>query len=104
MIYRRSKMSIRLCGVLAMFAIAPAFAATPINETRPLAPDGTVSIENVKGRIVVRTWANPQVKITGSLGKGVEKLDIDGDAHSLDIKVKYPNGGSHWKPWGDSNA
>jgi hypothetical protein len=97
-------MSIRLCGVLAMFAIAPAFAATPINETRPLAPDGTVSIENVKGKIIVRTWANPQVKITGTLGKGVEKLDIDGDTRSLDIKVKYPNGGSHWKPWGDSNA
>jgi hypothetical protein len=73
-------MSIRLCGALAMLAIAPAFAATPINETRPLNGDGEVRIENIKGKIVVRTWAKPQVQVTGSLGKGVEKLEISGDA------------------------
>jgi DUF4097 and DUF4098 domain-containing protein YvlB len=83
-----------------LFAAASAFAATPINETRPLAPDGLVRIENVKGKIIVRTWANPQVKITGSLGKGVEKLDISGDSRSLDIEVKYPNSRGGWNLWG----
>ena len=97
-------MSIRLCGALAMLAVAPAFAATPINETRPLAPDGMVRIENVKGKIVVRTWANPQVKITGSLGKGVEKLEISGDTRSLDIQVKYPNGRGGWNMWGHDDS
>ena len=33
-------MSIRTLGVLGLLAISPAFAATPINETRPLAADG----------------------------------------------------------------
>jgi len=86
-----------LCAALA---VAPAFAATPINETRPLAPDGSVHVENIKGRIVVRTWANPQVKISGSLGKGVDKLDISGDTRSLDIRVKYPNSRGGWNLWG----
>jgi len=97
---RRKKMFVRICSVIALLAAAPAFAGTPINETRPLAPDGMVRIENVKGKIVVRTWANPQVKVTGSLGKGVEKLDISGDTRSLDIRVKYPNGRGGWNLWG----
>lgn len=90
---------------LALFAALPASAATPINETRPLAADGSVSIDNVKGRIVVRTWAQPQVKIGGSLGKGVEKLEIDGDGQSLHIEVKYPRNGKGFRLWGnDSDA
>jgi DUF4097 and DUF4098 domain-containing protein YvlB len=93
-------MSIRTCGALAMLAIAPAFAATPINETRPLNADGQVRIENIKGKIVVRTWAKSQVQVTGSLGKGVEKRDISGDARSLDIQVRYPNSRGGWNLWG----
>jgi len=96
---------IRTCSAVALLAAAaPAFAGTPINETRPLAPDGIVSVENVKGSIVVRTWTNPQVKITGTLGKGVDKLDISGDSHSLDIEVKYPNSRGGWNLWGRDDS
>ena len=93
-------MSIRLCGAIAMLAVAPAFAGTPINQSRPLNADGQVRIENIKGSIVVRTWNKPQVQVTGSLGKGVEKLEISGDARSLDIRVKYPNSRGGWNLWG----
>jgi len=97
-------MSIRSLGAIALLASAPAFAATPINETRPLAVDGQVHVENVKGKIVVRTWANPQVRITGMLGKSAEKLEITGDARSLDIKVKYPNSRGGWNLWGRDDS
>ena len=94
-------MSTRLCVAIAMLlAVAPAFAATPINQSRPLNADGMVRIENIKGRIVVRTWSKPQVQVTGSLGKGVEKLEITGDSRSLDIRVKYPNSRGGWNLWG----
>lgn len=92
-------------ALLAMIAAVPALADTTINETRPLSLDGSVSIDNLKGRIVVRTWTQPQVKITGTLGEGVEKLDIEGDGKSLDIEVKYPNRGKGFRLWGgDGNA
>jgi DUF4097 and DUF4098 domain-containing protein YvlB len=92
----------RLALALAAAVLAaPAFAATPINQTRPLAADGRVSISNVSGSIEVRTWDKPEVRITGSLGKGVEKLLIEGDSRSLDIEVKYPDGRGGWG-WGDS--
>jgi hypothetical protein len=93
----------RLAFALAAAVLAaPSFAATPINQTRPLAADGRVSISNVSGRIEVRTWDKPEVRITGSLGKGVEKLLIEGDSRSLTIEVKYPEGRGGWG-WGDSH-
>ncbi|ALN90102.1 DUF4097 family beta strand repeat-containing protein [Lysobacter gummosus] len=79
---------------VALGAALPAFAATPINQTRPLDPLGSVEIDNVKGLIQVRVWDRAEVKIEGSLGEGVEKLDIEGDRQQLSIKVRYPNRGS----------
>ena len=43
-------MSIRTFGAIGLLAVAPAFAATPINQTRPLNADGQVHVENVKGQ------------------------------------------------------
>lgn len=86
----------RLALVLALglAAAGQALAATPINETRPLDPDGRIEIENLKGRIEVRAWDRPEVRIQGSLGEGVEKLEITGDRKGLAVRVKYPRGGS----------
>lgn len=87
---------IKLAPLALAIAALPAFAGTPISEIRPLAADGSVSIENIKGRIVVRTWAQPQVRITGTLGKGAEKLEVDGDGRDLSIEVKYPDRRNGW--------
>ncbi len=89
-------------SLLGLVAAGSALAATPINQTRPLNADGQVSVDNVKGRIVVRTWAQPQVKITGSLGAGVEKLIVEGDGRSLRIEAKYPERHG-WKLWANGN-
>ena len=75
---------------------APAFAATPINQTRPLDARGKVEIENVKGRIEVHAWNRNEVQVTGTLGDGVAKLEIDGDRGNLRVKAKYPERGG----WG----
>ena len=83
------KTPLLLTALLACVA-APAFAATPINETRPLDARGHVEVSNVKGRIEVRTWDKAEVAITGSLGNGVERLQIEGDRNALEIKVRYP--------------
>ncbi|MFT3763488.1 MAG: DUF4097 family beta strand repeat-containing protein [Pseudoxanthomonas sp.] len=84
-----------ISAALLLALAAPAFAATPINESRPLSPTGRVEIDNVKGRIQVRGWQREEVKIEGSLGQGVEKLQIEGDRERLTVKVRYPKGGSN---------
>lgn len=94
----RRRSALRACTgsllALALGAALPAFAATPINESRPLDGLGSVEIDNVKGSIQVRVWDRPEVKIEGQLGEGVEKLQIEGDRQQLSIKVRYPNRGS----------
>ena len=92
----------RSVSFIAMLAAFPVLAATPVNETRPLDATGQVHISNVKGSIIVRTWNKPEVRVTGSLGKGAEKLEIDGDASSIDIEVKFPNNSTGWNLWGRS--
>ena len=86
--------------LLACMAAPAAWAATPINETRPLDARGHVEIANIKGLIQVRVWDKPEVRITGSLGEGVEKLEIDGDRENLSVRVKYPKRSG----WGDGRS
>ena len=83
---------------LACITTFPAFAATPIDQSRPLDPRGRVEIDNLKGRVEVRAWDRPEVKITGSLGAGVEKFSVEGDERSLRIEVKYPNRARNTEP------
>jgi len=92
------------CAALLLLASAPALAATPINQVRPLSAAGNVSIDNVKGRIVVRTWDRAEVGITGSLGEGVEKLLVEGTADDLRIEVRYPSSGGSWFGWGGKGS
>lgn len=77
-------------ALLACLAATSAQAATPINQTRAMDARGRIDIENIRGRIEVRAWDKQQVRITGSLGKGVEKLAVEGDAQHLIVQVRYP--------------
>jgi len=87
-------LTLALCTALAS---VPLFAATPIDETRPLDARGSVSVDNLKGRIQVRAWDRNEVQITGSLGDGVEKLVVEGNGRHLDIKVQYPRQIGAWR-------
>ena len=94
------KNTVLKASILAFACIAafPALAATPIDQTRPLDPRGRVEIDNLKGRVEVRAWDRAEVKITGSLGAGVEKFTVDGDRGALRIEVKYPNRANNTEP------
>lgn len=80
--------SLLFVSLLALSAAA--HAATPIDQTRALDAQGRIDIENLKGRIQVRAWDRAEVKISGTLGDGVEKLLVEGDAEHLLVKVQYP--------------
>lgn len=96
-------MTRRLLTLSLLAALSlPAWAGTPIDETRPLDPRGTVEVENVKGRIQVRVWDKPQVHVGGTLGEGVERFVLeggrDGANDRLEIQVKYPNNNRNTEP------
>jgi hypothetical protein len=87
-------LTLALCAALAS---APLFAATPIDETRPLDARGTLEIDNLKGRIQVQAWDRNEVRVTGTLGDGVEKLIVEGDRGHLEVKVQYPERIGSWR-------
>jgi DUF4097 and DUF4098 domain-containing protein YvlB len=45
-------------------------------------------------------WDRAEVKITGSLGDGVEKLVVEGDRQHLEVKVQYPKSSG----WGGNKS
>ena len=87
-------LALALCAGLAC---APVYAGTPINETRPLDPRGRIEIDNLKGRIQVRAWDRNEVRITGTLGDGVEKFVVEGDRGNLEVRVEYPKRMGSWR-------
>lgn len=87
-----------LClALLTILACSPLLAATPIDQTRPLDPRGRIEIDNLKGRIQVRACKCEQVRITGSLGEGVEKLVVEGDRNHLVVRAQYPHRVGAWR-------
>ena len=85
--------------VLALAGLAaPALAATPIDERRPLDARGKVEVSNLKGSIEVRTWDRNEVHITGSLGEGVERLEIGDGGRILSVRVRYPRNSRDSEP------
>lgn len=80
-----------LWATLAAAAVLPAMAGTPIQQTRPLDARGRVEIENLKGKVEVVAWDRAEVKLSGTLGDGVERLSVEGDGRVLRIKVQYPS-------------
>lgn len=89
----------RRITALALAGLAlPAFAATPIDEIRPLDARGEVEVSNLKGSIEVRAWDRDEVRITGSLGEGVERLEIGDGGRKLAVRVRYPRNSRNSEP------
>ena len=77
-----------LYGLLLLAAAGAALADTEVDETRDMAPDGRVTVENVSGRIEVEAWDRAELRVTGTLGDSVEELEISGSENSLRVIVR----------------
>ncbi|MFI4943278.1 MAG: DUF4097 family beta strand repeat-containing protein [Burkholderiales bacterium] len=79
----------RAALVLATVLAVPAWvgAQTPVDQKRPAAPDGTVSIENMAGTIKVTGWDRAEVQVKGTIGAGGE-LSFEGTGKSTHIEIE----------------
>jgi DUF4097 and DUF4098 domain-containing protein YvlB len=79
----------RAALVLATVLAVPAWSAaqTAVDQKKPAAPDGTVSIENMAGSIKVTGWDKAEVQVKGSVGAGGE-LSIAGTGKSIHIEIE----------------
>ena len=68
----------RAALVLATVLVpAWALAQTPVDQKRPAAASGKVTIENMSGSVKVTGWDRAEVQVKGTLGDGAE-LSFDG--------------------------
>ena len=65
--------------ILICAAAGAAWASQPVNETIPVEPGAEISVENLAGSLVFEGWGSAMLEVTGTLGDGVERLDIDID-------------------------
>jgi DUF4097 and DUF4098 domain-containing protein YvlB len=65
-------------------------AQETIDESRNVKADVRVEVENVSGTVTVTGWDREEIKITGTLGRGTERLDIEGTADRIRIEVVLP--------------
>jgi DUF4097 and DUF4098 domain-containing protein YvlB len=82
----------RHLGTLAALwtLVAPwslALASTSIEEHRAANPQGSVEINNVAGAIEIQGWDKPEVAVTGTIGKNVERVDVSSDKDRTSIHV-----------------
>lgn len=76
------------------FAIAvTAWADTAIDEVRPAGPKDRVEVSNLRGRIEVKGWERNEVRVSGTLGNNVERLDFTRDDDETKIRVVVPRRG-----------
>lgn len=80
-----------LACMLAILLIFPGvlLAETEVNETRSLAANGSVLIENEFGEITIRGWNRDEVAIGGYLTDDVRELEIKESGNGLRIRVDY---------------
>src|SRR3984957_13455927 len=87
------KNPIHLCALaLLVFPWSLAYAETSIDQHREANPSGAVEIDNVAGSIDVQGWEKPEVAVTGTIGKDVERVDVTGDGNRTSIRVVLPRG------------
>jgi len=81
--------SLAAAGILMGIAHA-ATADEAIDERQDADPEGQVLIINTAGEVKVSGWAESEVHVTGSLGRGVERLEFDRDGTRTTIRVVLP--------------
>jgi DUF4097 and DUF4098 domain-containing protein YvlB len=84
-----TKRIVTMAVAVALLAL-PALAQQSINERRPASPTGTVEISNVAGSVRVTGWSQGEVEVTGTLWKGVERLEFSGPPERVLVKVVLP--------------
>jgi DUF4097 and DUF4098 domain-containing protein YvlB len=76
-------------ALAVLMAVGTAWAAQPISETFPVGPGAEVDIDVLSGTVTIEAWGQNLVEVTGTLGDGVESLEIDGDEDGVSIEVEY---------------
>jgi DUF4097 and DUF4098 domain-containing protein YvlB len=72
-----------------LMAVGIASAAQPVSETHPVGPGAEIEIDVLSGTVTIVAGSEGVVEITGTLGDGVESLEVDSSEDGVYIEVEY---------------
>lgn len=76
--------------LLALAAATPAVCQQQVNETLRTRSGGEVEIVNTAGSVVVTGWDRDEIRVTGTLGQGTERLAVDDSGDRTVLRVVIP--------------
>jgi DUF4097 and DUF4098 domain-containing protein YvlB len=79
----------RIWPAFALLFPLTALSAGSVNETREMAVDGRVVVENMAGSIEFSVWEEAKIEITGELGDDVQKVEITESAKGIHVRVHH---------------
>lgn len=80
-----------LPAVLTLIGVSPLVGAADFDRTVAADPRGVVEISNISGRVTVTGWDQPQVAVRGTLGAGVERVEVvSSEKNRTVVKVLVP--------------
>ncbi|MGQ0384044.1 MAG: DUF4097 family beta strand repeat-containing protein [Gammaproteobacteria bacterium] len=86
-----------LLTAAALAAIAPpALAAQNILKRASVAPNATVDVWNVQGRVDVTAWDRNEVELTAVLESDKDTLEFEASQNEVRIKVRRPDDHKRW--------
>ncbi len=89
---RESGMRLAVLWALGSLPIAAFANKGSSDRSVNAAPNGEVVISNTSGTVDVRGWDRNEVKVTGALDEGVERVDVDTSGGRVVIKGILPRG------------
>jgi hypothetical protein len=76
-------------AMVFLMAVGVAWAAQPVSESIQVGRGAEVDIDVLSGKVTIRAGSDGVVEVSGTLGDGVEGLEIDGDEDGVYIEVEY---------------
>ncbi len=80
---------------LALACPLTGLSAESLNETREMAADGSVIVENMAGSVEFSVWDEARVEIRGELGGDVEEVEISESRKGIHVKVRHKTSIKH---------
>jgi len=81
-----------IAAVLLVTAVPTCSAAVEIRETRPASPKGEVAVEIPFGSVQIIGWDRSEVLVEGTVGPGVESVDVSSDSGDVSVEVELGGG------------
>jgi len=84
-----------LAAALVAAAAPAAMAAQTTTKNVKVAPDATVEVKNVQGRVEVTAWDRNEVELVAVIENPKDVLEFEASERNVRIEVRRPNGKYH---------